>query len=114
MLFIVGRNASAARRPHAADLVSDAQKSLRCVCRMRRPHASAAMRRPQCVGRNAADYAPTFTSTSTSLEHRAYVWLYSYIRIRNRLSLQRTAKLVFCNSYLRGKETDIDDSDSDE
>ena len=48
---------------------------------------------------------------STSLEHQTYVRLYSYIRIRNRLSLQRTAKLVFRNRYLRGKQTDIDDDD---
>ena len=49
MPFIVGRNASAARRPHVANLASD-----------RRDHfdASAAMRRP-LVGRNAADYVLT-------------------------------------------------------
>ena len=54
--LIVGRIASAARRPdrrpHAADFASD-----------RRYHSDASA---ACVGRNAADYAPTFSSSSES------------------------------------------------
>ena len=62
MLFIVGRNASAVRRPqrrpHAADLASD-----------RRDHsdASAAMSRPR-VGRYAADYVPTLSVHCTVVD----------------------------------------------
>ena len=41
-------NTSAARRPHAADLASD-----RLIAEI------TPMRRPSCVGRNAAEYAPT-------------------------------------------------------
>ena len=55
-MFIVGRIASAARRsdrrPHPADLASD-----------RRDHSDASA---ACVGRNAADYAPTFSSSLES------------------------------------------------
>ena len=54
MPFIVGRMRRPDRRPHAADLPSDrsdhSDASAACVGRMRRP---------QCVGRNVADYAPT-------------------------------------------------------
>ena len=55
-------------------------------------------------------------ASSASLERFFSTFGYVQVqsKIRNRLSLQRTAKLVFCNRYLRGKETDIDDSDSDD
>ena len=69
MPFIVGRNASAARRPHAADLACD-RRDHSDASAARRPHAAdlagdrrdhsdaSAARRP-LVGRYAADYAPT-------------------------------------------------------
>ena len=53
-------------------------------------------------------------ASSASIERFFSTFGYVQSKIRNRLSLQRTAKLVFCNRYLRGKETDIDDTDSDE
>ena len=79
MPFIVGRNASAARRPNAADLACDrrdhsdasAARSAACgrfgECRRDHSDASAAMRRP-LVGRYAADYEPTLSVHCTVVD----------------------------------------------
>ena len=68
------------RRPHAADLASDRRDHSDASAAMRGPRVRrmrpnwrviaeiTPMRRPQCVGRYAADYAPTLSVHCTVVD----------------------------------------------
>ena len=51
-------------------------------------------------------------ATSASLERIFSTFGYVQSKLRNRLKLEKTAKLVFCNRDLRAKHAE-DESDSD-